>query len=116
MTAPTHQDSDQALSFMLLPLEHAFLRWSVVHRQWHESFSDCPVLAAFLAGWMCRCIGSSMPENPGHFRDSFRVGWREADIAIGIAGRRLDEIATDAPPGATVQTANGSLPLQQQSF
>lgn len=68
----------------ILPLELAFVRWSVVHRQWHELANDMPLLSAFLAGWNFRCIGLGMPEKLGTFRDSFRVGYREADTMIQI--------------------------------
>jgi hypothetical protein len=72
----------------ILPLELAFIRWSVVDRGWTEFSGDGPLLSAFLAGWLCRCIGTSEPLNLGTFRDSFRVGWREADDQIIIMGRR----------------------------
>ena len=73
---------------LVMPLELALTRWSVVHRQWHEIGGDCPLLTAFLAGWCCRSIGASMPEDLGMFRDSFRVGWREAEDMMTIEARR----------------------------
>lgn len=76
---------------LVLPLDLAFIRWSVVHRGWHEIGGDCPLLLAFLAGWSCRCIGASQPIDLGTFRDSFRVGWREADDQIAIASRQNAE-------------------------
>lgn len=82
------QRASVAVQRLVLPLELAFIRWSVVHRGWHEIGGDCPLLLAFLAGWSCRCIGASMPEDVGQFRDSFRVGWREADDQIAIASRQ----------------------------
>lgn len=94
MDAPqqTHELEERAkarsMQRMVLPLELAFIRWSVVHRQWHELANDMPLISAFLAGWCCRCIGTSQPEDLGTFRDSFRVGWREADDQITIASRR----------------------------
>jgi hypothetical protein len=72
---------------MVLPLELALIRWSVVHRSWHEIGGNCPLLSAFLAGWCCRTIGASMPVDIGQFRDSFRCGWKEADDQITIASR-----------------------------
>jgi len=72
----------------VLPFDLALVRWSVVCTSWGElSAGHAPLLTAFLAGWGCRCIGASMPENLGTFRDSFRVVrplrrrgiWREAD-------------------------------------
>lgn len=76
---------------MILPLETALIRWSVVHRQWHELANDMPLLTAFLAGWCCRCIDVSEPENIGVFRDSFRSGWREADTMIAIEKQRIEQ-------------------------
>lgn len=69
----------------VLPFELALIRWSVVCTSWGELATGyAPLLTAFLAGWGCRCIEASMPENLGAFRDSFRVGWREADTMIAI--------------------------------
>lgn len=87
------QRASVAVQRLVLPLELAFIRWSVVHRGWHEIGGDCPLLLAFLAGWSCRCIGASMPEDVGQFRDSFRVGWREADDQITIASRQNMEVS-----------------------
>ena len=76
-------------SAMVLPLDLAFIRWSVVCTSWGElSAGNAPLLTAFLAGWSCRCIGSSQPQALGIFRDSFRVGWREADTMIAIETQR----------------------------
>lgn len=86
------QRDSVAVQRLVLPLELAFIRWSVVHRGWHEIGGDCPLLLAFLAGWSCRCIGASQPADLGTFRDSFRVGWREADEQITIASRQNDQI------------------------
>lgn len=73
----------------VLPLDLALVRWSVVCTSWGElSAGHAPLLTAFLAGWGCRCIGASMPEDLGTFRDSFRVGWREADTMIAIETQR----------------------------
>lgn len=73
---------------LVLPLELAFIRWSVVHRRWHEMASDMPLLQAFLAGWCCRCIGTTPPATIGTFRESFLAGWREADDQVIIASRQ----------------------------
>ena len=70
-----------------LPIELALIRWSVVHRKWHEMGGDCPYLPAFLAGWMCRAIGAEEPSNLPHFRASFRVGWKEANEQAEINSR-----------------------------
>jgi len=78
---------------LVMPLELALTRWSVVHREWHEIGGDCPLLTAFLAGWCCRSIGASMPDDLGMFRDSFRVGWREADDMMTIEARRHNDQA-----------------------
>ncbi|GAA5124615.1 hypothetical protein JIN84_12905 [Luteolibacter yonseiensis] len=75
-----------------LTLELALIRWSVMCKTWGElAAGHAPHLPAFLAGWMCRQIGASMPAELGQFRDSFRVGWREADQQIEIASRNLHE-------------------------
>ena len=37
-----------------------------------------------------------MPEDVGQFRDSFRVGWREADDQITIASRQNDKVSYHA--------------------
>lgn len=78
---------------LVLPLELAFIRWSVVHRRWHETANDMPLLQAFLAGWCCRCIGTTPPENVGTFRASFFAGWREADDQVTIASRQNAEVS-----------------------
>ncbi len=72
----------------ILPLELAMIRWSVVHRKWHDLANDMPEIQAFLAGWCCRCIGTSEPEELGQFKESFRAGWKEADDQIVIATRQ----------------------------
>lgn len=88
----THDDTANANGVgsggLVLPLELAFIRWSVVHRRWHETANDMPLLQAFLAGWCCRCIGTTPPENVGIFRASFFAGWREADDQVTIASRQ----------------------------
>jgi len=73
-----------------LTLDLALIRWSVVHRRWHELASDMPYLPAFLAGWGMRVMEADMPpaEALGTFKDSFRVGWREADEQLAILARR----------------------------
>jgi hypothetical protein len=74
---------------IVLPIELALIRWSVVHRRWHETANDMPLLQAFLAGWCCRCIGATQPEDVGTFRASFFAGWREADDQLAIASRQI---------------------------
>lgn len=76
------------LDHHILPLELAFIRWSVVHIQWNEFANDMPCLTAFLAGWCSRCVGLELPEKIGTFQNSFRVGWREADTMIEIEKQR----------------------------
>ena len=73
---------------LVLPFELALTRWSLVCIIWRDLASDHPNLTAFLAGWGCRCIGAAMPETIESFRDSFRVGWREADTMIAIEIQR----------------------------
>lgn len=72
-----------------LPMDLALIRWSVVCVSWAElSSGHAPHLPAFLAGWYCRQIGASRPENVGDFKDSFNVGWREADTTIAIESKK----------------------------
>lgn len=88
MTGTDTQHENAPQPALLLPMELALTRWSVVCRKWHEGASgSAPVLPAFLAGWFCRCIGASEPVQLGEFPDSFRAGWREADDHIAIASR-----------------------------
>ena len=70
---------------LVLPLDLALIRWSVKCTALGELAAGAePLLGAFLAGWYCRCIGASLPEDLGQFRDSFRAGWKEADDFIQI--------------------------------
>lgn len=65
--------------------ELALIRWSVVCQSWQSlSAGHIPQLTAFLAGWGCRCLGIPIPTEYHELRDSFRVGWREADSEISI--------------------------------
>lgn len=76
---------------IVLPLELALVRWSVVCQSWQSmSAGHSPLLTAFLAGWGCRCIGIEIPSQYHEFRDSFRAGWREADTEISIQRAALD--------------------------
>jgi len=69
----------------ILSMDLALIRWSVKCAAWTEmSAGNAPLLQAFLAGWCCRCIGASQPEDMGMFRDSFMSGWYEADTMIVI--------------------------------
>lgn len=73
---------------MVLPLDVAMARWSETCASWNAmAAGSAPALGAFLAGWYCRCIGASRPEDEGMFRESFRAGWREADAQIAIESR-----------------------------
>lgn len=74
---------------VVLPLEVALTRWSVVHRAWHDLGADCPSLHGFLAGWFCRMCEAQPPVLVGLFRDSFNCGWREAHEQIEIESRKL---------------------------
>lgn len=69
------------------PLELAFIRWSVVHRQWHEHSGSMPSIEGFLAGWFCRICEAEEPV-VDRFRDSFRCGWKEAHDQIVIMSRQ----------------------------
>lgn len=90
LSSMNSETKQEGLKCRILPLETALIRWSVVHIKWNELANDIPCLTAFLAGWCCRSIGASMPEEIGGFRDSFRVGWREADTMINIETEALD--------------------------
>lgn len=78
---------------MQTSLELALIRWSVVHRKWHELANDMPCLGAFLAGWFLRDMSpkGTQPPDVASFRDSFRVGWRESDDQITILSRPTRE-------------------------
>ena len=71
---------------MQTSLDLALIRWSVMHRKWHELANDMPCLGAFLAGWFLRDMSpkGTQPPPVASFRNSFRVGWREADSEIAI--------------------------------
>lgn len=69
------------------PLELAFIRWSVVHRQWHEFCGGMPSLEGFLAGWFCRVCEAEPPVIVDRFRDSFQCGWKESHDQIVILSR-----------------------------
>jgi hypothetical protein len=71
--------------------ETALIRWSVVCRSWQDlAAGHQPEIGPFLAGWFTRCMGASTPADLGQFRDSFRVGWREADTHIEITFREQE--------------------------
>ena len=83
-TLTNGQAQGDSLPLLVLPLDLAMTRWSVKCTAWSKlSPGAAPVLGAFLAGWYCRCIGTAYFE-PDQLRDSFRVGWREADDHIYI--------------------------------
>lgn len=104
-------------SARLLSLDLAMIRWSVRCRTWQEmSAGSQPELGPFLAGWFCRCsgIGLSIIEADHAFRDSFRIGWREAADCISIEEQkhpdpeieRLNQVVAeqaDLIAGAVVQ-------------
>lgn len=69
-------------------LDLAFIRWSVVHRQWHDLCGGMPSLEGFLAGWFCRVCEAEPPVIVGRFRDSFQCGWKEAHDQIAILSRK----------------------------
>ncbi len=77
----------QELTPHSLSLEIALIRWSVVHRAWHELGNDMPLIGPFLAGFFSRTLGLPIPEITTPGRDAFRVGWREADDQVAIALR-----------------------------
>lgn len=73
-------------------LDLALTRWSVVCEKWNDlAPASQPILGAFLAGWYWRDMGNKIPdkEDIGTFCDSFRVGYREADIYLQINFQRL---------------------------
>ncbi len=72
------------------PFDLAFIRWAVVQRQWHDfsGGSMMPSLEGFLAGWFCRVCEAEEPVVVDRFRDSFRIGWKEAHDQIVIMSRQ----------------------------
>lgn len=69
----------------LLTLDLGLIRWSVMCDKWNDlAQGSAPQLGPFLAGWFTRAMGAEMPSDLGMFRDSYRVGWREADTQISI--------------------------------
>lgn len=81
--------TDESKSEPVPSFDLAFIRWSVVHRQWHElSGGSMPTLEGFLAGWFCRVCEAQPPVIVGKFRDSFQCGWREAHEQIVILSRQ----------------------------
>ncbi len=93
---------------LVLPLDLALIRWAVVCQSWADlAAGSAPLLSAFLAGWCCRCIGASQPADLGQFRDSFRVGWREADQQVEIEARQNAPRQTAERSGASLHTDVG---------
>ena len=85
----TPRRAEGTVPALVLPLDLALIRWAVVCQSWAELASgSAPLLSAFLAGWCCRCIGASQPSDLGQFRDSFRVGWREAGQQVEMEARQ----------------------------
>jgi hypothetical protein len=73
-----------------LSLDLGLTRWSVMCQSWSElAAGHVPQLGPFLAGWFLRSMGAPMPTELGQAKDSFRVGWREADVQIEIQSRQL---------------------------
>ena len=92
MSTPTPETNVAGPPRVAMPLtiDIALIRWSVVCGTWDDmSSGHAPNLQAFLAGWCCRVIGATMPICLGTMRDSFRVGWREADQQVEIAAREI---------------------------
>lgn len=74
---------------MKTTLDLALIRWSVVSTKWNDfSTGHSPNLGAFLAGWFTRDNDMPLPENCGNCYDSFRTGYKEADIQIEILNRK----------------------------
>lgn len=75
-----------------LTLDLALIRWSVMCESWGElSSGSAPQLGSFLAGWFTRAMGATKPEKLGQLRDSYMVGWREADSCVNIKRREENE-------------------------
>jgi hypothetical protein len=51
-----------------------------------------PIVAVYVSGSRScvNCIGIEIPSQYHEFRDSFRVGWREADTEISIQRAALE--------------------------
>lgn len=92
LAATCGEPSPRSVDRMVLPLDRALTRWSVACASWSElAAGSAPLLQAYLAGWMCRCCGTSRPQHEGDYRDSFRRGWADAETEIIIAKRQNGE-------------------------
>lgn len=81
---------------MKTTLDLALTRWSVMCIAWHDqSAGHHPQLGAFLAGWFRRDMGMPLDEPPNWCRDSYRVGYREADNMIKIQQREESHRAAE---------------------
>lgn len=67
-------------------LNHGLYRFAAVSARWLEHGGTTPDVTAFLAGWLARGVFRDEPEHGDGdaFRDSWRAGWREADMAREI--------------------------------
>ena len=76
-----------------LTIDQAITRYAVVSEEWRDfgGQASMPYIPAFLAGWNMRAIGAPEPENVGQWRDSFRVGYREASAFADLWNREQDE-------------------------
>jgi hypothetical protein len=77
---------------LMLPLDLALIRWSVVCEKWEQlANGSAPNLGAFLAGWYMRCVGLPQPEQHHILRDSLRAGWAHANDQIAIKIRETKQ-------------------------
>ena len=89
---------------LVLPLDLAMIRWSVVCQSWNElAAGNAPILSVFLTGWGWRAMDLDLPKDLGRFRDSFRVGYREADAQVTI-NLRQNVRAQSLPAGGALRT------------
>ena len=122
------QSVPPSCSARLLSIDLALIRWSVRCRTWQElsAGGSQPELGPFLAGWFCRCsgIGLSLIVADHAFRDSFRIGWREADDCIAIEEQkhpdpeidRLNRVVADQKDliaGAVIQLRKYGIDIRE---
>jgi hypothetical protein len=66
-------------------IELAIIRYAVVCEKWKSIGGTYPILGAFICGWFMRDMnGENFVDVSSQFRDSYRVGWNEADTMLKI--------------------------------
>lgn len=96
-TSPTPEGERVGEHPLVLPLDLAMIRWSVVCQSWNElAAGHAPILSVFLTGWGWRAMDLDLPKDLGRFRDSFRVGYCEADAQVTINLRQNSQLSCEA--------------------